>query len=220
MLARSLFLDRGHRAVGVHMTGTCAVAKFVRRVEHLARRLPLHVRALYEVICVTPGTIRLECRELPWDLLCVTGMAIQAADGRCVLSKTGACVAVVYWCPARGEMTLITLQIGHEMIVRFALRNGIVVTCRALSADDGVIYLSRRPGVRCMAQIALTCSDHVISIFTRSNRSVVTRETGTGDIGMIKAHRAPVGRDVAVLAGVRGLQVSGRLAGGNRPVVT
>ena len=37
---------------------------------------------------------------------------------------------------------------------------------------------------------------------------------------MVKAHRGPVGRDMAVLAGVRGLQVVGRFAGGDGAVVT
>ena len=37
---------------------------------------------------------------------------------------------------------------------------------------------------------------------------------------MVKAHCRPIGRDVAVLAGVRGLQVSGRLARRDGAVVT
>ena len=37
---------------------------------------------------------------------------------------------------------------------------------------------------------------------------------------MIEAHRGPVGRDVAVLAGVRSLQVRGSFTRRNRPVVT
>ena len=58
------------------------------------------------------------------------------------------------------------------------------------------------------------------SRLARGNRSVVTGETSTRDVGMVKAHCAPVGRDVAVLTGVRGLQVSGRFACRDGAVVT
>ena len=50
--------------------------------------------------------------------------------------------------------------------------------------------------------------------------AVMTAETGTGDAGMIEVHRGPVGADMAIVTGVRTLDMCRTLASRRRPIVT
>jgi len=51
-------------------------------------------------------------------------------------------------------------------------------------------------------------------------RAVMTTETGAGNTGMIKVHRSPVGSDMAIITGVRTLNMCRALAGRCRAVMT
>ena len=56
--------------------------------------------------------------------------------------------------------------------------------------------------------------------FTGRRRAVMTTGTGTGHPGVIKIHRSPVGGDMAIVAGIRALDMSRVLAGGGGAVMT
>ncbi len=80
MFAIPVFLDGRHRTVGIHVASTCAVTQLVLCVEDCAWVFPLLVRAWLEIICVAGGTIRLESREPPGNLLGIRSMTIKTLD--------------------------------------------------------------------------------------------------------------------------------------------
>lgn len=98
------------------------------------------------VTSMTPGAIRLECRELPRNLLCVGGMTVRtklyaAMILRLIWQRR---VNIVCGRPGDCGMTDVALDRRIKMVRALPRRRDTIVTARARTQHLGVIDLVYR----------------------------------------------------------------------------
>jgi len=88
-----------------------------------------------------------------------------------------------------------------------------VMAVDAIADNIHVIEIRRQPSSRCMTVVAGIATRNVVRVLPRRRESIMTRSAGTGYLRMVDCIRGRErGRIVAVLADVRGRDVSGILA--------
>jgi len=87
MLAATRLFDRRHRTVGIEMTRAGAISQFRNSIFRFLRFLIFLVRVRFEIVGMTPGTIRPVGAVRPGRGLCIALVTIDAGHPRMMIAR-------------------------------------------------------------------------------------------------------------------------------------
>ncbi len=201
------------------MTTTATAVPVLRDRAALATDV---VALALEVIRVTPGTIRCECRIAPGHRLRVVLVAGRAQQIGAMVQRFIAQPGVleVVRQPGDGVVAFAAFPRRNEVPGELARRSRAVVAGRAGSAHLAVVDAAGgAPCRRVVAALAYVAGLDVSRVLARSVRAVVAAEAVARDVHVVEVRGHPGDGRVAVVAVVAARDVRRVFAGGDRAVV-
>ena len=131
MLPVARLFDRGKAAIGIHVTGSGAIAQLTYSVINGIGFVGFFMRTPFPVIRMATCTIRLVGRCLPHRSFTIPSMAARACKASVAAWVARGDMIVAHRCPALRGMTGIALSGGNEMVAGLARGRDAIVTAVA-----------------------------------------------------------------------------------------
>ncbi len=191
MLSVSVFLNLGHGAVVVFMTGAGAVSKFRNGVVGVWV-FPFFVRVVLIVVSMASGAIGLVGWSRPIDDLRVALVALVTIwTARVIAWICCGGMVKIDGAPTINLVALVALNAGYEMVAWFSLRCDSVVAGRTRSQYRVVIDIDCGPAKSYVAVVTLFRGENMIPGLAWRGAAIMTGDAVTRRAVMVKNCRQP-----------------------------